>query len=130
MAMNTPTPDKIELHLAPFGQIDFCKKYGRKIKALGGTYTNCRGYSDRRFVTIPWNEKNKELMNELIRNFQTKRTLAIIRLGWHSTLPSYIVVCELPKVLPDDPMKWVLNSFELKYLNATAKWPNLAKESA
>jgi hypothetical protein len=73
-----PTPKSIELHLN--GSPDFTRKYGHKVKSLGGRYSACRGYSIKRFVDVPWTTEGQSLANELIAEFgNSKRTTVVLR---------------------------------------------------
>lgn len=62
-----PIPSSIELHLGP--DPDFTKCHSRQVKAMGGTYTECRGYNDTRFVTLPNDDRGRALANELMRRY-------------------------------------------------------------
>jgi len=64
------TPTEIELHLS--GNPEFTRKYGQKVKAAGGRYSECRGDSSIRFVHLPLS--CGDLANKLIREYgQTRR---------------------------------------------------------
>ena len=54
----------VELHLSPHTE-GWTRKFGKKVKEAGGTYSACRGTSDTRYVVLPvaaW-----ELINEIVR---------------------------------------------------------------
>lgn len=60
--------DHIEMHIAPTS--DFTTKgWAKKVKAVGGTYSQARGYADRRFVTLPTTPEGLKLMGELHKAF-------------------------------------------------------------
>lgn len=46
------------------------KKYGKKIKAAGGRYEECRGHTYTRYVTLPCTAV--DLLNELLLEFQAE----------------------------------------------------------
>jgi hypothetical protein len=61
-----PQPKAIELHLS--GSPEF-SKYSKKVKALRGVYSTCRGYSSERYVTLPWNPEGRDLADRLVKEF-------------------------------------------------------------
>ena len=64
----------VELHLS--GNPELIKKYGKKIKAVRGHYSECRGYQNKRFVTVPATET--DLINVLVQTYpwgNTKTTM-------------------------------------------------------
>lgn len=61
-----PAPKSIELHLT--GSPEF-SRYSKKVKLAGGSYSACRGYSNTRFVHLPWNDEGRALANKLIAEF-------------------------------------------------------------
>jgi hypothetical protein len=70
----------VELHLSP--STEFTRKYGKKVKAVGGNYSQVRGNSFQRFVTVPASEK--ELIDNLVtefpkRNSNERGTVMILR---------------------------------------------------
>lgn len=71
-----PQPKAVELHLGTSPEFS---KYSKKVKALGGKYSDCRGYNNKRFVTLPWSNEGRELANKLIVEFGRKPTTAIVR---------------------------------------------------
>ena len=77
-----------ELHLFP--STEFTKKFGKKVKAAGGTYSACRGYCDRRYVTVP--STCVELIDALLAAYPTGRTCAVLRTPSRFSRPSWVVV--------------------------------------
>lgn len=53
-----------ELHLSP--ALELTQSQRNKIKSLGGGYTECRGYSQTRFVKIPNTAEGRELSAHLL----------------------------------------------------------------
>jgi hypothetical protein len=74
-----PTPKSVELHLG--SNPEFTRKYGAKVKAAGGRYTECRGHSNTRFVDLPWTDESRDLANKLIAEFGrlNNRTVVVLR---------------------------------------------------
>lgn len=65
---NTTLNAAWELHLRP--SPEFTKKgYGRKVRALGGRWNECRGYAYKRFVTLPDTPAGRALADILIAEF-------------------------------------------------------------
>jgi hypothetical protein len=58
---------KIELHLSPCPEL--VKRYGKRIKAIGGSYSACRGYDTKRFVDIPATDEGLILCDVLRDQF-------------------------------------------------------------
>ena len=83
-----------ELHLSP--SAEFTKKFSKKVKAAGGTYSACRGYCDRRYVTVP--STCVELIDALLAAYPAGRTrhgrdtCAVLRTSSHFSRPSWVVV--------------------------------------
>lgn len=80
-------PTKVEMHLSVNAELP--KRFGTRIKAAGGEYSTCRGYTTKRFVTVPISET--ELINELMaaygRRFEddTQKITVIFRGGFRET---------------------------------------------
>jgi len=77
-------PLQVELHLD--GSPDFTRKgWARKVKAIGGRYSECRGIDTRRFVTLPASDEGLKLAAELSKAFPDYkgRVLWIGRCGQH-----------------------------------------------
>jgi hypothetical protein len=73
-----PAPKSIELHLGTSPEFS---RYSKKVKALGGTYSECRGYASHRFVHLPLTEDGKALANKLISEFgrPANKTTTVVR---------------------------------------------------
>jgi len=54
----------IELHLSY--STGFARKYGKRVRAAGGTYSECRGNQTKRYVTISTNPLNHKLINDIL----------------------------------------------------------------
>ena len=61
-----PQPKAVELHIGTSPEFS---RYSKKVKALGGKYTDCRGYSSKRYVTLPWTEEGRALADKLVAEF-------------------------------------------------------------
>lgn len=61
------------------------------MKARGGEYSACKGYTDVRFVHIPM-ENNVDLINEIITKFGHRKTCVIFRSKEFHSFPSWVVV--------------------------------------
>lgn len=51
----------------------FTKKFGRRIKAVGGDYDHCRGYVEVRHVAMPWGDEGKsirKLLQDIVRHYR------------------------------------------------------------
>jgi hypothetical protein len=83
----------IELHLN--SDTAFVSKFGKKVKQAGGKYTHVRGYSEKRYVTMPIDKLS--LIDELAISFPChKKTTGIVRGGDATRLPSNVVVHYIP----------------------------------
>lgn len=72
-----PQPKEVELHLGPSASFT---KYSKRVKALGGKYSDCRGNTYKRFVTLPWTPEGRELADKLVAEFGwSKDTTLIVR---------------------------------------------------
>lgn len=61
-----PAPKSIELHLASSPEFS---RYSKKVKAIGGSYSACRGNCYKRYVSLPWTDEGRALANKLIAEF-------------------------------------------------------------
>lgn len=61
-----PAPKSIELHLGTSPEFS---RYSKKVKALGGRYSECRGDVPSRYVHLPWTEEGRALANTLVAQF-------------------------------------------------------------
>lgn len=85
-----------ELHLNPSSE--FAKKFGKKVKAAGGTYSSCRGYCDTRYVTVP--SACVELIDALLAAYPDpcsgrrgrRGTCAVLRPPSYFSGPAWVVV--------------------------------------
>jgi len=77
--MNTTTASW-EIHCD--ASSDFTKKgFGRKVKAVGGHFSKCRGYCDKRFVHIPDTPEGREVADAVIAAFPHYGKTTIISRG-------------------------------------------------
>ena len=77
-------PTRVELFL----NNDGLKGYAKQIKKAGGTYSECRGHTRERYVTLPIGET--ELANTLIAKFSGGKVTVILR-GGHSLGGGHVV---------------------------------------
>ncbi len=114
-----PTPKSVELHLS--SDPHFAKKYGKAVKALGGRYSECRGHSNARYVTLPLTCEGRSLANKLVAEFgRGRRTTVIARdvesfRGKHVHAP---VVVHYIDQAEADPCGKLLSSYEAAFLKA------------
>jgi hypothetical protein len=64
--VGVPQPKAVELHIGTSPEFS---KYSKKVKALGGKYSDCRGNTYKRFVTLPWTPEGRELADTLVAKF-------------------------------------------------------------
>lgn len=93
-------PTSFELHIN--SDPDFTKKFGKKVKAIGGHYRACRGYQTTRFVHIPNTEEGRELAQAILDEFafdsvkpdkfHLRKTSTVISRGLPLLLPSWAIV--------------------------------------
>lgn len=104
-----PEPDAVEVHLRPDTRFT---RYGRRVKAMGGRYSACRGLCNARYVTIPLGaEGSRELIATLVRRFGVRPTTVIIaRGGTTFALPAPIVVHRVDP-LAADPVEVMLAGY-------------------
>jgi hypothetical protein len=67
----------VELHLDRDPELT--AKYGKKIKELGGKYSECRGYDHIRYVDLPWTAAGRALATELMGRYPSKKQTIILR---------------------------------------------------
>lgn len=61
-------PERIRVDISP--DPDFTKRgWGMRVRKLGGSYSECRGYSDKRFVNLPFTADGRILANQLTKAF-------------------------------------------------------------
>lgn len=58
----------IELHIEPAP--DFTKRFGAKVKKVGGRYSEVRGDKSKRFVTIPVTAFTTALVQDIVSEFR------------------------------------------------------------
>jgi hypothetical protein len=64
---------RFDLHLSPSAELP--KRFGKRIRAVGGTYSDCRGYDSVRYVSVPATKAGRVLADELLARFPGGRTL-------------------------------------------------------
>ena len=77
-------PTAVELHLN--GSTTLPRKFGKQIKALGGSYSTCRGHNTTRFVTLPVSftdfsagAEAHKLVNRLVLDYGFAKTTVVLR---------------------------------------------------
>lgn len=111
-----PHPGQIEIHLG--GSPEF-SRYSKKVKALGGKYTECRGYSYTRFVDLPFTDEGRELANRLVALFGKPKTTIIVRGIPRDFRGRYIhapVIVHYIDKTSADPCQDLLDSYEAAFL--------------
>lgn len=115
-----PTPKSVELHLSASPEFS---RYSKKVKALGGQYSECRGNTYKRFVDLPWTEEGRALANKLIAEFgygKKVKTTAIVR-GVDSFRGKHVhawVIVHKVDCFEADPCRKLLESYEAEFLKA------------
>jgi hypothetical protein len=124
-----PAPDFtwIQLHLSVYGEANkktLPKRYGKKIKALGGEYTECRGNQTTRFVNLPWTEEGRAIAKALVSEYGAggKGTPVVIRgidmSGIEEVyLQAWMEVFYVHREV-EDPMADLLKKFEVAWSHA------------
>lgn len=118
-----PAPQSVELHLSTSPEFS---RYSKKVKALGGRYSHCRGDVSRRFVTLPWTEEGRELANTLVAQFGTGsvicgKTTLIVRTcnrsfrGRH--IHAWVIVHKIDRA-SSDPCGSLLAKYEAAFSRA------------
>jgi len=70
-------PASVEMHFSSYN--DLVKRFGRKIKAAGGTYTACRGRRTTRTVCLSLRDDTRALINALVNAYGGPKTPMIAR---------------------------------------------------
>ena len=54
---------ELEFHFSAYGAggSEFTKRFGKRIKALGGRYSDVRGHASKRYVTVPIDGSGKAI---------------------------------------------------------------------
>jgi hypothetical protein len=121
--MSAPIPQKLELHLSKDSYLP--KRFGKRIRALGGTYSSVRGNKHMRFVHLPNDDPGRLLANQLIKQFAMGlRNTVVLRGITHprpdlreSCLPAW-VVCHQASPKDDSPLAAVFAEYEKKWVEA------------
>lgn len=113
-----PAPRQIEIHLGTSPEFS---RYSKKVKALGGRYSDCRGYASSRYVHLPWSDEGRALANKLIAELgKGSRTTVIVRgvdsfRGKHVHAP---VIVHYINQQDADPCGALLAKYEAAFLRA------------
>lgn len=77
LAFVAPIVNTFELHI--WGGPDFTRlAWARKVKDLGGSYSECRGYEDQRTVYLPNTAPGRKLASELVAQFPFRKQVVLI----------------------------------------------------
>lgn len=97
-----PQPKSIELHLGTSPEFT---RYSKKVKALGGRYSDCRGHASKRYVTLPWSDEGRALANKLFEEFVwcPKTTLIVRGVDSYRNkhVQAWVIVHKIDKGEPD-----------------------------
>lgn len=119
-----PTPIDIDLHLNSSPEFS---RYAKKVRALGGRYSECRGYSPKRYVTLPWTDDGRKLANLLISKFGQPFTTVVAGVPESfrgAYVPAGVRVHTVPKDAADP-----CGTLESLYRKAFAgRFPEVTKE--
>ena len=73
----TITPiHKITIHLR--NPECFVAKWGKKIKAAGGKYQECRGHLNTRYIYLPWDKHGREMCDAICSAHPSPKTTIIV----------------------------------------------------
>jgi hypothetical protein len=127
MRVDVPSPGEFELHLNNDPALP--KKYGRKVRGIGGSYTSARGYEDTRIVRLPNTSEGRAMANVLAKAFfrpstgSSKTGTIIMRevpgLTSYAT-PSWVTVRYFLREV-DDPVAVCLASYENAFRQAAER---------
>lgn len=66
-------PKRLELHCSDGA--DLPKRFGARVRALAGGYSDVRGHATTRYVEIPDTVSGRQLASEIVRRYRTKTIL-------------------------------------------------------
>lgn len=111
-------PKSIELHLS---SSPLFTKYAKKVKALGGKYSECRGHSNTRYVHLPLTGEGRALANRLVAEFSARPVTVVIARGVDTFrgrhVPAPVVVQRVSRSSAD-PCSDFLAAYEAAFLRA------------
>lgn len=92
-------PTGVVLHL--YGNPEFTKKFGKKVKKAGGRYSKCRGWrSGRRFVHMPLkSDEDRELVNKIYSTYGDGTIIATAGVPDHTE--AWMTVMSVPRKSSD-----------------------------
>jgi hypothetical protein len=102
-------PKSVELHLST--DTDLPAKFGRRIKGLGGTYSDVRGYKDKRFVSLPADQA--DLIDELLLAYPAYKQTTVIMRG---------IGCRLGNLSAPTTVRYVAAGNSFPYLDALQQY--------
>lgn len=84
--------------ITPVGQVQmnlynpegFTAKWGKKITAAGGRYSECRGYNNTRFIYLPWTPAGRSLCDAICSAHPSKRMTLIVHTLYNNFRGSHI----------------------------------------
>jgi len=107
-----PKSIRVDLNSSP----RFTKRYGQRVKDLGGTYSYCRGHHSTRYVQVPLEKASEaaNLIREMIRDFGPKVTTVVF---YAPGLEAHITVQHVTNQVLH-PLSHVLASYKHKLKKA------------
>jgi hypothetical protein len=115
--------DNVEIHLRCHDE-NFLRRFGKRVKAAGGKYSEMRGYADTRYVFLPATER--DLINQIIvHEIEGRLAMAIDpekafrgkvvmiargrheAAGWHCGDPSWAIVHYFRADMTKTPMDFL-----------------------
>lgn len=75
MSIPAVTFDTIEIHLA--ADPEFPKIFGKRVRDCGGKFSEIRGMTSTRYVTLPSSETG--LMDEILEKFWSRKVTLVLR---------------------------------------------------
>lgn len=100
--------EMVTLHL--YGSPTLPKKYGKRIKAAHGNYSQCRGMWHMRYVTVPLDAHN--LIDTLVREYPThiKTTMVVSSHRLHMA-PAWRVVYDYFRDNVQSPSSYLMTMY-------------------
>jgi hypothetical protein len=114
-------PTEIRLDLSP--DPTFTRRFGKRVKALGGSYDHVRGYANRRHVHMPFEtSEQRDLVDAMLQTYpmggwRKKGTTVVFGCAQRTYPQSWMKVFEVP-LNSTEPLKDAARSFCKTYDNA------------
>jgi len=116
-------PESLEMHLSAYSaDAAFLRKWGKTIKASGGSYSSIRGGRDTRFVTMPLNEGTRATINEMMdTEFSFRGSQLVVVARTPGRLPSWVLVHTLTEDDGPDYVGSFVEMYEAALESAAAR---------